>query len=145
MKLYRRSYLLVKICYLCPVRFRLEERAIILNRLSEIGGVWNVHFFKPHGHEIGTKLLADKLYREEPVLFIRIRYRAVYAEITALVIMCQELLDFKIIRIVECDKLRIRQLNLSALDFFFKIPVFVVPEYDPAVIEFRERSCEPAI
>ena len=59
--------------------------------------------------------------------------------------MCQELLNFKIIRLIERDKFRIRQFNFTAANLLLEIPIFIVPEDDPALIELRERRGKPAV
>ena len=124
---------------------RLEERTIILHSLPQVRRILNPHLFEPDGNKIRAEFLTVKLHGQEPVFFIRIGDRAIDTEVTRPVIMRQKLLYFKIIRLIQSDELCIRQFDFSVLNLLLEIPVLVVPEDDPALIELRKRSSKPAV
>ena len=90
---------------------------------------------------VSSKLFAIQLNIPQPVVLRGCIGKRVIDEIVASqIIVEQQLLHGKIVRAGELDDIHTGQIQL--VQRFFKLPVFILPENDPALIELRQWGSE---
>ena len=119
--------------------FAVKEFCVQFYRLAHRRTCLNVQLIHTHGNEIRTIYFAEFLNIQQPVILRFSVGKGVINQIIAGEIIVQKQLFYgKIVRAGELDDCYIRDGKLTKHGL--KLPILVLPEDDPPLIELRQRG-----
>ena len=129
---------------LIPARLGLEELPVLLEGFPQSGRLRNLHLVHPHGDLIRPEFLAVKRHIQQPVVFLRIiGQRAIDQVVAGWVVRREQLLGIDVIAASQRQHFRI--VEGEPLHMLVELPILVIPDDDPALIEFGQGSRKLAV
>ena len=129
---------------LIPAPLCLEELPVLLEGFPQGGRLRNLHLVHPHGDLIRPEFLAVKRHIQQPVVFLRIiGQRAIDQVVAGWVVRRQQLLGIEVIAASQLQHFGI--VEGEPVDLLLELPILVIPDDNPAFVEFRQGSRKLAV